>query len=102
MCSGENGDRDGQRFVMLKEEDEDRSAQVLRVVLNWTYELKSHTHTDSCPLLEYNLCCRQKDRNHAAGASCTRRAPHAEHTIVLANHVLDNGEPHTAPFDALR
>jgi Tol biopolymer transport system component/DNA-binding winged helix-turn-helix (wHTH) protein len=37
---------DGQRFVMLKEEDEARSNQVLRVVLNWTDELKSNTHTE--------------------------------------------------------
>jgi eukaryotic-like serine/threonine-protein kinase len=37
---------DGQRFVMLKEEDEARPNQVLRVVLNWTDELKSHTHTE--------------------------------------------------------
>jgi hypothetical protein len=32
--------------VMLKEEDEGRSNQVLRVVLNWTDELKSHTHAE--------------------------------------------------------
>jgi hypothetical protein len=37
---------DGRRFVMLKEEDEARPNQVLRVVLNWTDELKSHTHTE--------------------------------------------------------
>jgi hypothetical protein len=36
---------DGQRFLMLKEEDEARANQVLRVVLNWTDELKSHTRT---------------------------------------------------------
>lgn len=35
---------DGQRFLMLKEEDERRANQVLRVVLNWTDELKSHTN----------------------------------------------------------
>ena len=34
---------DGQRFVMLKEEDEARANQMLRVVLNWTDELKNHT-----------------------------------------------------------
>jgi len=34
---------DGQRFVMLKQEDEAQAYQVLRVVLNWTDELKSHT-----------------------------------------------------------
>jgi len=34
---------DGQRFVMLKQEDEAQAKQVLRVVLNWTDELKSHT-----------------------------------------------------------
>jgi Tol biopolymer transport system component/DNA-binding winged helix-turn-helix (wHTH) protein len=34
---------DGQRFVMLKEEDEARANQVLRVVLNWTDELESHS-----------------------------------------------------------
>lgn len=34
---------DGQRFLMLKDEDESRANQVLRVVLNWTDELKSHT-----------------------------------------------------------
>ncbi len=33
---------DGQRFMMLKEENEARANQVLRVVLNWTDELKSH------------------------------------------------------------
>jgi Tol biopolymer transport system component len=33
----------GQRFVMLKEEDEARANQMLRVVLNWTDELKNHT-----------------------------------------------------------
>ena len=32
---------DGQRFVMLKDEDEARGKQVLRVVLNWTDELRS-------------------------------------------------------------
>jgi eukaryotic-like serine/threonine-protein kinase len=35
---------DGQHFVMLKEEDEARANRVLRVVLNWTDELKSHNH----------------------------------------------------------
>ena len=34
---------DGQRFVMLKEEDEARANQVLRVVLNWADELESHS-----------------------------------------------------------
>jgi hypothetical protein len=34
---------DGQRFVMLKEEDEARVNQVLRVVLNWADELESHS-----------------------------------------------------------
>ena len=38
---------DGQRFVMLKEEDEARTTQVLRVVLNWTDELKSHARRGS-------------------------------------------------------
>jgi len=33
---------DGQRFVMLKEEDEARATPVLRVVLNWANELESH------------------------------------------------------------
>ena len=33
---------DGQRFVMLKEEDEGRAIEALRVVLNWTDELKSY------------------------------------------------------------
>ena len=37
---------DGHRFMMLKQEDEARAKQVLRVVLNWTDELKSHTHTE--------------------------------------------------------
>ena len=36
---------DSQRFVMLKEDDESRANQVLRVVLNWSDELKSHTPT---------------------------------------------------------
>ena len=36
---------DGQRLVMLKEDDEARANHVLRVVLNWTDELKSHTRT---------------------------------------------------------
>ncbi|HWZ83754.1 MAG TPA: winged helix-turn-helix domain-containing protein [Terriglobales bacterium] len=31
---------DGQRFLMLQEEDDSRANQVLRVVLNWTDELK--------------------------------------------------------------
>jgi Tol biopolymer transport system component/DNA-binding winged helix-turn-helix (wHTH) protein len=35
----------GQRFVMLKEEDEARANQVLHVVLNWTDELGGHTPT---------------------------------------------------------
>jgi Tol biopolymer transport system component/DNA-binding winged helix-turn-helix (wHTH) protein len=34
---------DGQRFVMLKEEDETRANSVLRVVLNWAGELESHS-----------------------------------------------------------
>lgn len=34
---------DGQRFLVMKDEDETRANQVLRVVLNWTDELKSHT-----------------------------------------------------------
>jgi hypothetical protein len=34
---------DGQRFVMLKEEDEARANSVLRVVLNWADELESHS-----------------------------------------------------------
>jgi Tol biopolymer transport system component/DNA-binding winged helix-turn-helix (wHTH) protein len=34
---------DGQRFLMLKEEDPARANQVLRVVLNWTDELKRPT-----------------------------------------------------------
>ena len=34
---------DGQRFVMLKEEDEARTIPVLRVVLNWAGELESHS-----------------------------------------------------------
>ena len=34
---------DGQRFVMLKEEDEARTTPVLRVVLNWSGELESHS-----------------------------------------------------------
>ena len=34
---------DGQRFLMLKEEDEARTTQVLRVVLNWADELESHS-----------------------------------------------------------
>jgi Tol biopolymer transport system component/DNA-binding winged helix-turn-helix (wHTH) protein len=38
---------DGQRFVMLKEEDEARPNQVLRVVLNWTDELESHSRRGS-------------------------------------------------------
>jgi Tol biopolymer transport system component/DNA-binding winged helix-turn-helix (wHTH) protein len=38
---------DGQRFVMLKEDDEARTTQVLRVVLNWTDELKSHARRGS-------------------------------------------------------
>lgn len=33
---------DGQRFVMLKEEDEARPNTVLRVVLNWADELQDH------------------------------------------------------------
>src|SRR5438477_146951 len=33
---------DDQRFVMLKEEDEGRPIEVLRVVVNWTDELKSY------------------------------------------------------------
>jgi eukaryotic-like serine/threonine-protein kinase len=37
---------DGHRFMMLKQEDEARAKQVLRVVLNWTDELKSHTHKE--------------------------------------------------------
>jgi Tol biopolymer transport system component/DNA-binding winged helix-turn-helix (wHTH) protein len=37
---------DGQRFVMLKEEDEARAAQTLRVVLNWADELKSHSRRE--------------------------------------------------------
>jgi hypothetical protein len=37
---------DGHRFMMLKQEDEARAKQVLRVVLNWTDELKSHTRTE--------------------------------------------------------
>jgi len=36
---------DGQRFLMLKEEDEVRPNQVLHVVLNWIDELKSGTRT---------------------------------------------------------
>jgi Tol biopolymer transport system component len=38
---------DGHRFVMLKEEDEARTTQVLRVVLNWTDELESHSRRGS-------------------------------------------------------
>jgi len=38
---------DGQRFVMLKEEDEARANQVLRVVLNWADELESHSRRGS-------------------------------------------------------
>jgi hypothetical protein len=38
---------DGRRFVMLKEDDEARTTQVLRVVLNWTDELKSHARRGS-------------------------------------------------------
>ena len=34
---------DSQRFVMLKDEDEARATQELRVVLNWTLELESHS-----------------------------------------------------------
>jgi hypothetical protein len=34
---------DGQRFVMLREEDEARTTQVLSVVLNWVGELESHS-----------------------------------------------------------
>jgi eukaryotic-like serine/threonine-protein kinase len=34
---------DGQRFVMLKEENEARPNQVLRVVLNWANELEGHS-----------------------------------------------------------
>jgi serine/threonine-protein kinase len=34
---------DGQRFLVMKDEDENRANQVLRVVLNWTDELKGHT-----------------------------------------------------------
>jgi Tol biopolymer transport system component/DNA-binding winged helix-turn-helix (wHTH) protein len=36
---------DGQRLVMLKDDDEARANQLLRVVLNWADELKSHTRT---------------------------------------------------------
>jgi eukaryotic-like serine/threonine-protein kinase len=38
---------DGQRFVMLKQEDEARANQVLRVVLNWTDELENHSRRGS-------------------------------------------------------
>jgi serine/threonine-protein kinase len=38
---------DGQRFVMLKEEDEARANSVLRVVLNWADELESHSRRGS-------------------------------------------------------
>ena len=38
---------DGQRFVMLKEEDEARANSVLRVVLNWGDELESHSRRGS-------------------------------------------------------
>ncbi len=38
---------DGQRFLMLKEEDEARANPVLRVVLNWADELKSHSRRGS-------------------------------------------------------
>jgi hypothetical protein len=38
---------DGQRFVMLKEEDEARTTPVLRVVLNWADELESHSRRGS-------------------------------------------------------
>ena len=38
---------DGQRFVMLKEEDEARTIPVLRVVLNWAGELESHSRRGS-------------------------------------------------------
>jgi hypothetical protein len=38
---------DGQRFVMLKEEDEARTTPVLRVVLNWVDELESHSRRGS-------------------------------------------------------
>jgi eukaryotic-like serine/threonine-protein kinase len=34
---------DGQRFLMLKEEDETRTTQALHVVLNWANELESHS-----------------------------------------------------------
>jgi hypothetical protein len=38
---------DGQRFVMLKEEDEARANSVLRVVLNWANELENHSRRGS-------------------------------------------------------
>jgi hypothetical protein len=38
---------DGQRFVMLKEEDEARANAVLHVVLNWADELESHPRRGS-------------------------------------------------------
>jgi Tol biopolymer transport system component/DNA-binding winged helix-turn-helix (wHTH) protein len=38
---------DGQRFVMLREEDEARANSVLRVVLNWADELESHSRRGS-------------------------------------------------------
>jgi Tol biopolymer transport system component/DNA-binding winged helix-turn-helix (wHTH) protein len=38
---------DGQRFVMLREEDETRANSVLRVVLNWADELESHSRRGS-------------------------------------------------------
>ncbi len=36
---------DGQHFLMLKEDDTQSSQFQLRVVLNWTEELKSHVPT---------------------------------------------------------
>ena len=38
---------DGQRFAMLKEEDEARANTVLRVVLNWADELERHSRRGS-------------------------------------------------------
>jgi hypothetical protein len=35
----------GERFMMLKEEDETQASPQLRVVLNWTDELKSRGRT---------------------------------------------------------
>jgi len=60
-----------------------------------------HLLTELAEETRRNLSCRQEDRKHGAGASFSRGAADAQRTSVLVVHVLDNGEAHTVPCDAL-